>query len=120
MAVFKSYVNSSSSAALRPKSSDRVATKSRTRVRFSTLVFSIGIGLIIILLTIQSTQVFLIKNNIFNLEKELTMSQESYNKVVLEVTELKNPDRILAIAKSQCDLNLPQEEQFIAVYSSKK
>ncbi|MFP4456162.1 MAG: hypothetical protein ACLFPS_00695 [Clostridia bacterium] len=120
MAVIKNYMYSSNSFVARPRAEEKVATRARSKVKLSTLAFSIGIGLIIILLTIQSTQIFLLKSNIFNLEKELTIAQENYNRAVLEVTELKNPDRILSIAKSQCDLSLPQEEQFIAVSSSKK
>jgi len=111
---------SSSSITVRPKAKENTVSKTKSKVKLGTLAFSIGIGLIIILLTIQSTQIFLLKSNIFNLEKELTIAQENYNKAVLEVTELKNPDRILAIAKNECNLDLPQEEQFIAVYSSKK
>ncbi len=120
MAVIKNYMYSSSSMVARPRAKEKAVSKTKSKVKLGTLAFSIGIGLIIILLTIQSTQIFLLKSNIFNLEKELTIAQENYNKAVLEVTELKNPDRILSIAKEKCNLDLPQEEQFIAVYSSKK
>jgi cell division protein FtsL len=120
MAVIKNYMYSSSSMVARPQTKENTVSKAKSKVSASTLAFSIGIGLIIILLTIQSTQIFLLKSNIFNLEKELTMAQENYNKAMLEVTELKNPERILSIARSECDLELPGDEQFIAVYSNKK
>ncbi|SRR6056297_308463 len=120
MAVIKNYMYSSDSLVAKPEAKERVASKSKTKANLTTLALSIGIGLIIILLTIQSTQIFLLKSNIFNLEKDLNIAKENYNKAMLEVTELKNPDRILAIARNECELELPDNEQFIAVYSSKK
>lgn len=119
MAVIRNYINHSTTIT-KPRVSDKLNTKSKARIKTSTLSFSIAIGLIILLLTIQSTQIFLLKNNIFQLEKQMIVAQESLNSATLEVTRLKSPDRILAMAQELSNLSLPREQQFVAVHTTKR
>ena len=119
MAVIRNYVNQNQAVA-RPRVVDKAKSQSKAKSRTGTLTFSIAIGLIILLLTIQSTQIFLVKNNIFQLERQILVAQENLNSATLEVTRLKSPDRILAMAQDLCNLTLPKEGQFVAVHPSKR
>ncbi len=124
MAVIRNHMNITNSATLRPRALDRAPSRPRVRVmsrgKLEAIAFFAAVFMIVFLLTIQTTQVFLMKNQIFNLEKDLNNYQEAQNSVMLKLAEMKNPDRILAIAQRQCDLTLPLDKQFIAVNLNNK
>jgi len=93
----------------------RIREVAKERVGSHTLVFSIALILLLLIFLIQTTQIYLTKNHIFQLEKQLNTVQEAYNAAHLKVAQLKSPERIIPLAE-KCGLTLPREDQFIAVY----
>lgn len=73
------------------------------------------IALITFIFLYRTTQIYLLKSNIFQLERQLVTVNEEYNTISLQVSRKKNPDNIISIAQQQCGLILPSEDQFIAV-----
>ncbi len=98
-----------------PRRRRRAKTRVKVPVISMTTVFVCVLVFIALMLSIQTTQVYLMRSQIFNLEAELNTTQESFNAASLAVAQLKSPDRIVPLAQDNCRLMLPREEQYVAI-----
>ncbi len=94
----------------------KARAKSKVSIKSRVVILAGIAALVLLIFLIQTTQIYLTKNHIFQLERQLNTVQESYNSINLEVSQLKRPDRIIPIAKQKCGLIVPEEDQFVAVY----